>query len=231
VCADQNPYLGVGIYSVPEAARLTSVAPQRVRRWLKGYAYPWKGQRRAVPPVWQRQLPDVDGILALGFLDLMEVRFVDAFRDYGVSWHTIRAAAVRAREMFKRDHPFCAKSFKTDGRSIFADILDKTGEKSLIDLVKSQYAFRKILKPYLYTGLEFQEDQLMRWWPLGTRRRVVIDPRRGFGQPIVADEGVPTAILAKAVKVEQSLTVVADWYEVDPESVRDAIEFEEKLAA
>jgi len=88
-----------------------------------------------------------------------------------------------------------------------------------------------MLQPYLYIGLEFQADQLVRWWPLGMRRRVVIDPRRAFGQPIVAKEGVPTAILAGAVQLEQSVAEVADWYEVDPRSVRDAVEFEEKLAA
>ena len=39
--------------------------------------------RASYPPVWQRQLPDIDGTLGLGFLDLMEARFVDAFRKAG----------------------------------------------------------------------------------------------------------------------------------------------------
>ncbi|HUU85616.1 MAG TPA: DUF433 domain-containing protein [Phycisphaerae bacterium] len=228
---DLSPYLGVGIYGVAEAARLTDVRAQRIRRWLEGYTFSCAGKLHASPPVWRRQLPDVDGTLALGFLDLIEVRFVDAFRRHGVTWRTIRRAAERARVLFDNEHPFCTESFQTDGRSIFAEVIDETGETSLIDVVKSQYAFKRMLQPYLYIGLEFQADQLVRWWPLGMRRRVVIDPRRAFGQPIVAKEGVPTAILAGAVQLEQSVAEVADWYEVDPRSVRDAVEFEEKLAA
>jgi uncharacterized protein (DUF433 family) len=49
---------------------------------------------------------------------------------------------------------------------------------------------------------------------------------RSFGQPIVSREGVPTSILAQAFEIEQSVEVVADWYEVDPVSVQDAIAFE-----
>ena len=226
-----SPYLGVGIYSVAEAARLVGVRAQRVRRWLNGYTFSRAGEAHALPPVWRRQLPDVEETLALGFLDLMEVRFVDAFRRHGVGWRAIRRAAKRARDLFDNDHPFSTKSFKTDGRSIFADVIHETGDSSLIDIVKSQYTFKTILEPYLYVGLEFQTEGLVRWWPLGMRRRVVIDPQRAFGQPIVAKEGVPTAILAQSVRVEQSIKEVADWYEVDPRAVRDAVQFEESLAA
>lgn len=226
-----SPFLGVGIYSVADAARLTSIHAQRIRRWLKGYTFSYDGKVHTSPPVWERQLPDVDGTLALGFLDLMEVRFVDAFRRHGVSWPTIRRAAERARNLYRDTHPFCTESFKTDGHSIFAEVLDQIGETSLLDVVKSQYAFKRILEPYLYTGLEFGEDRLARWWPLGRRRQVVIDPQRAFGQPIVADRGVPTVILAAAVRIDQSVEDVALWYEVNPRAVRDAIEFEEKLAA
>jgi uncharacterized protein (DUF433 family) len=105
------------------------------------------------------------------------------------------------------------------------------GEHALLDIVRSQYAFARILSPYL-KGLEFGDDeQPLRWWPLGDRRSIVLDPDRSFGQPIVAGEGVPTAVLARAFKSEESVEAVARWYDVTPRSVRDAIEFEEKIAA
>jgi hypothetical protein len=31
--------IGRGVYSLPEAARLTKIPPQRIRRWMKGYAF------------------------------------------------------------------------------------------------------------------------------------------------------------------------------------------------
>ncbi|HYO13020.1 MAG TPA: DUF433 domain-containing protein [Thermoanaerobaculia bacterium] len=211
--------LGVGIYTVPEAARLTRVKPARIRRWLS------EDQART-------SLPVIEGSPALSFRDLIEVRFVDSFRSHGVGWKVIRLAAERAAELLQDPHPFSTKRFRTDGSRIFAEIMANTGEELLLDLVQSQYGFTQILSPYLYEGLEFSDsDGAIRWFPLAGSRRVVIDPTIAFGQPVVHPEAVPTGILAKAVQVEGSVGRVARWYMVDPQSVRDAVEYEERLAA
>jgi hypothetical protein len=39
VPAGNIAYLNNGIYTVPEAARLTGVSTGRIRRWLRGYRY------------------------------------------------------------------------------------------------------------------------------------------------------------------------------------------------
>jgi uncharacterized protein (DUF433 family) len=84
---------------------------------------------------------------------------------------------------------------------------------------------------YLYDALEYSEfDDLVRWWPLGKERRVLVDPRRSFGHPIV-QEGVPTAILARSYRAEGSAAAVARWFEVTEESVADALDFERSRAA
>lgn len=226
-----NSFIGVGIYTIPEASRLTKVSSQRIRRWMKGYTFSAGLNRKKSPPVWQSQLPEIDGKISLGFLDLTEVRFVNKFRDLGVSWKTLRLAAEQASQQFRTDHPFSTERFVTDGRSIFVDIKNKTGEDSLVDIVKNQLAFRKILAPYL-KGLEFDEnDNALRWWPMERSRQVVIDPMRSFGQPIVAKEGVPTTVLANAVKVEKSVQAVSSWYDVSVRAVKAAVEYEKRLAA
>jgi uncharacterized protein (DUF433 family) len=226
--------LGVGVYTVPEAARLTRVSAPRIRRWLTGYTFTSRAAQRSSAPVWERQIVSSSGELVLSFRDLLEVRFVDAFRRHGVTWRVIRLAAERAAEIIEDSHPFSTRRFKTDGRSIFADILQETGEESLLDLAKSQYQLKKIVEPFLFEGLEFAEisGAPVRWWPLGLDRRVVIDPERSFGQPIVTPESVPTSILAKAVKAEEgSIEAVARWYMVHPKAVKDAVELENRLAA
>jgi uncharacterized protein (DUF433 family) len=223
--------LGVGVYSVPEASRLTGVSAQRIRRWLTGYTFKAGKGLHAAPPLWQRRIVS-EGSLALSFRDLLEVRFVNAFRRHGVRWKTIRIAAERAAEILHDTHPFSTKKFKTDGRSIFADIVQATGEESLLDLVKSQYEFKQVVEPFLFEGLEFSElgIQPVRWWPLPHSRRVVIDPERSFGRPIISPESVPTEVLARAVRAEGSVEAVARWFLVDPKAVEDAVEFEKKLA-
>ena len=224
--------IGVGLYTVAEAARLTRVPARRIRRWIVGYSYRRAEEIHDVPAVWGTQIPQVDNTVGLGFLDLMEVRFVDAFRRYGVSWTVIRLAAERACELFERNHPFSLQRFKTDGRCIFAEIIEEAGETKLLDLFRHQYAFHRVVSPSLYAGLEFSNRaEAIRWYPMWPKRQVVVDPRRAFGRPIVAREGVPTAILAKMVEVEYSIERAAKWYDVRPQAVRAAVAFERVLAA
>lgn len=224
-------FLGIGLYTISEASSLTNVSHARIRRWLKGYAYKVKGGIHTSPRVWQGQLPALNHEIALGFLDLNEVRFVNAFLNHGVSWKAIRSAAQTATRLFDTSHPFSTKRFVTDGRHIFAPILQgESRESALLDLVDSQYAFRTFLAPYLET-VEYVGPEPARWWPLGRRRPVVIDPQRSFGQPILAKEGVPTRVLARAFKAEQSLSKVARWFNVPITGVKAAVEFEMKPAA
>jgi uncharacterized protein (DUF433 family) len=222
--------LGLGIYTVPEAARLTHVAPKRIKRWIEGYDFKRRGEARIAAPLWPREIESDE--LVLSFRDLLEVRFVDAFRRYGVSWKVIRIAAQHAAEIVQDSHPFSTKKFKTDGRSIFADIVHDTGKAGLLDLHKDQWELKAVVDPFLFEGVEFSKIGIepVRWWPLGTSRLVVIDPARSFGQPIVDPESIPTTILARAVKAEGSIDAVARWYLVPPKAVRDAVEFENQLS-
>ncbi len=160
-----------GIYTVPEASRLTRVASPRIRRWLKGYKF-FSGEREHVsPPVWRGQLQPVDGALALGFLDLMEIRVVDAFLRSGVSWKTLREAERRGSELFHSNHPFCTQRFATDGRGIFVDIGPESDEPIILEIINSQAVFDAITYPF-FKDLQFSQDRILeRSWPLGESPR------------------------------------------------------------
>lgn len=226
-----STYFNTGIYPVRDAARLTGVSAGRIRRWLRGYRYHWHKKAYASPPVWRGQWQPIDHSLAVGFLDLIEIRFVDAFLRAGVSWATLRQARERAEEMFKVAHPFCTNRFVTDGREIFVELHRETGEPSLVEIVERQAVFAQIIRPFL-KELEFANGTgLVRWWPLGDQRQVVLDPTRNFGRPIVDRHGVPTEVLANAARVTGSVAEVSRWYEVPEEEINDAVEFEQRLAA
>ena len=223
--------LGIGLYTVPEASLLTGISQGRLRRWLHGYTYCGGESQTISAPVWPRQLPQVDGMLSLGFLDLMEARFVDAFRAASVPWRVIRLCAERAREVTGRDHPVSSRRFRTDGCTIFAEVVDQAGEKQLLDLGKNQLAFARVIGPGLYAGIEFSVDDMpTRWWPMGANQEIVIDPARSFGQPIVSDGGVPTTVLADAVAAEGTIAKVASLFRLPQHSVRAALRFEKRLA-
>ena len=223
-------FLGIGIYSIRDASRISGVSAPRIRRWARGYRYRVGGETRRSPAVWDADLPPIDGVHSLSFLDLLEVRFINAFLEAGLGWKKVRIAADAAKVLLDTTHPFSTRSFKTDGRTIFADIVQETGKGVLLDLVRSQYAFNPVVSPSLYKGIEFSpNDAPVRWWPMGKRTQVVIDPLRAFGQPITSSEGVPTSVLMEAVEAEGSVDRVARWFDVRPSAVRAAIKFEETL--
>jgi uncharacterized protein (DUF433 family) len=223
--------LNTGIYTLAEAAKLTGVSSGRIRRWLRGYDYRRGKNLRHSDAVWRGQLGPIEQRMALGFLDLIEIRFVEAFLKEGVSWKTMRQAHTLARVELGTDHPFCTNRFVTDGQRILLRQANASGDQALIDIATNQREFLRLVEPFL-RQLEFSDGNcLSRWWPMGKERSVVVDPVRNFGQPTVAKSGVPTQVLARSLKANKSIETVARWFEVQAEEVRDAVEFEQKLAA
>lgn len=225
--------VGIGLYSFPEASKLTGIESSRLRRWLRGYSFHRKGVEttRASGPLWESPLLR-DELDALSFSDLLEVRFVDAFRQHGVSLHTIRVAAKHAKELFNTDYPFTCRRFQTDGRAVFTEAIRETGESEMIDLAKKQYVFDRVVRPSLYTGIEFGADELAkRWFPVHNSKAIVLDPQIAFGKPIVTDVGIRTDILFEAFQAEQDKQTVARLYEIPVGAVEQAIRFEQRQAA
>lgn len=215
-------YIGRGLYSISEASRLAGVPAKRIRRWNHGYAFrDQRGQTRRSRPVVLSEIEQPSSAVdTIFFADLIEIRFVNILRNLGVSWPTIRDAADAARAELG-EHPFASRRLSTDGTEIFI----RVGDTTLMNIVTKQLAWRRILEKFLH-DLDFDElDRASRWWPIGRKRRVVVDPARAFGTPIVV-ERVPTWVLASAVRAEGSVERAAWAYEVSKASVRDAVAFE-----
>jgi uncharacterized protein (DUF433 family) len=220
--------VGTGIYTVPDAARLSKVSSRRIRYWLQRAES--EDSKSDHPKLWIGQHRPIDDKIVLGFLDLQEVRFVDAFRNAGVSWRILRRAHEIAKSRYGTEHPFCTRQFATDGKQIIERIHNAT-DVEFEEVVFGQRVFPNVVTPFL-RDLKFSpDDQIAEWWPLGTERRVVLDPNRQFGQPIVFKSGVRTEVLYLAVKNGASEDEAAAWFEVERKDVQDAVEFEKRLAA
>lgn len=224
--------VGSGIYSVPEAGQLTGIPARDLRRWLFGYTVTTRERGRiAYPGVWTPRYAG-ENELALSFADLLEVRFVSAFRRYGVSLQTIRAASEVAREVLEKSYPFTSYRFRTDGKAVFAEIAKEVGEAEIMDLARKQYVFRQVIAPSLYSGIEYDNaGDARRWYPLGSNNRaIVLDPERRFGKPILANSGLETETVAHYVETEGSVARVAKLFELEAGDVQRAIRFERRIA-
>jgi uncharacterized protein (DUF433 family) len=234
--------LGRGVYSGTEALQLInfrrqnetahgSVSRQTMVRWLRGYEYQDRsGARHYSDPLWHPDYAD-DDVVEVSFRDLIELRFVRAFRDAGLGLQTIRACFTRAVEEVKDARPFSTQRFRTDGKTIFLEITHDVREGELIDLRRRQSAFHRLVAPSL-RDLEFDADTVARWFPLGiTRKSIVVDPAHAFGRPILADGSIPAEIIFDAVRIEGSPEKVAKLYDVPLLAVREAVAFQQQLAA
>lgn len=236
--------IGIGYYTVPEAARLLRISALNIRRWLAGYSYKTEdGETRQMPPLWVPQLPAYEQHIELGFRDLIELRFVAAFREAGLGILTIRHCLEFARSLVGDERPFSTRQFHTDGRTIFFEFVDQATDDavdggnasaredrgSIVDLKKRQYVFTSVIAQ-TFKDLDLDDHVVVRWRPFRGKDTIVIDPQRAFGQPIAANFGVPTSTLADAVRAEGSVRRVAFLFDVPNSIVRDAMNFEGELA-
>jgi uncharacterized protein (DUF433 family) len=234
--------LGRGVYSGTEALQLInfrrqnetsreSISRQTLVRWLRGYEHQDRsGALLRSEPLWHPDYAD-DDVVEVSFRDLIELRFVRAFRDAGLGLQTIRACFKRAVEEVKDARPFSTQRFRTDGKTIFLEITHDVQEGELIDLRRRQSVFHRLVAPSL-RDLEFDAEVVARWFPLGiTRKSIVVDPARAFGRPIISDGSVPVEIISEAVKLEGSPEKVAKLYDVPLPAVREAVAFQQQLAA
>jgi len=217
--------VGIGLYTAIEAQKLLGVPASKIRRWLTGH------ERKGVKydALWTPQVNLNDDRVYLGFRDLMEVRAANQFILAGVTPHAVRRAIKLAQEYVEAERPLSTTRFKTDGRTIFLEIAEGEEDEKLFDLFKRQYAFSKIMEASL-KDVEFDGITPSRWWIRSQKAGIVVDPEHSFGQPIEYETGIPTTVLAKAVKAEGSVAKAARAWMVDQKHVQRAVKFEKSLA-
>jgi uncharacterized protein (DUF433 family) len=227
--AATHKLIGIGLYTPSEVSRLTAISTDKIVRWFKGY----QSTKKHYDALWSPSLSSDDGKLYLSFRDMTEARVADAFISRGLSSPKVRRAIYLAQSQLGDIRPLSSAKFRTDGRTIFLQVANEEGDDDrdqLLDLFKSQFAFKKLIEPSL-RDVDFEADAPTRWWISGRNKHILVDPERAFGRPIDDESSVPTSVLANAYRVEGSLAKAADAFDVSISSVRRSVEFEQRLAA
>lgn len=218
------PLVGVGIYPLNEAARLIGAPRGTLRRWVRGASN--------FQPLWRSQWDGLSDEVEIGFRDLMEARIIYSLRKIGISLQHIRRALEIARLEFNEERPFSTAKFRTDGKKVFWEAARALGgeDPELMDITNRQMVFWRVVER-TFLDIDIEEGTAARWWPLKSRKIIVVDPGRSFGQPVLDEFGIPTRTLIDAVGTEGDIRRVARLFEVPAKYIRSALDFEEKLAA
>jgi uncharacterized protein (DUF433 family) len=221
--------LSSGIYSIPQAAKLLDVSRQTLRFWVSGR------RNMRSEPIIKSELEPIEHLIAITFVNLMEVRFINAFSKYGVSVRSIRHMAEEARRVLRHPHPFATETmFRTDGRKIFIETVEKTRDPKLYDLKGKNWGLYQILSDALKKDVIYGPSGVAKeWYPRkDTAPSILINPKVAFGQPALEESGVPAEAFYEAYRAEgEDFDSVARWFDVPLKQVKEAVSFYVELQA
>ncbi len=228
------------LYTVAEAARYLDVPDSSLARWTHGYRQRRAGRREVVGEPLLTALPRTGPRgPVIPFIGLAEGVVLTAMRRSGVPLQRIRPALARLEEQFGLAHALASKRLYTDGAEVLFDYAetgaDPVAARAARDLVvvrNDQRVFNEIVEAYL-RRLDFGADGYPRLihLPAYEVADVIVDPSRGFGQPIFARGGARLEDALALFRAGEPLDVVAEEYGIPREQLEDAVRIATRPAA
>jgi uncharacterized protein (DUF433 family) len=227
--------LGIGIYTPAEAAFYARVSRKLMSRWVFGVA--------GGKPVIERQLRD-SSEKVVTFLDFVQTLAVREVRNrWGVPLQRIRQGVDEARQRYGVEYPLACRhkifllgdrKAKGHGQIVIRRSDDDPSEEQYIQLTgpaKGNLLLGPIVELFLEdlrfdptTGLAFEYSPMSEG-----NARIVLNPRRRFGEPIVDPGGYTAETLWDATNIEGGIEAAAEAFAVTTEEVRLANRYFDSL--
>jgi uncharacterized protein (DUF433 family) len=166
---------------------------------------------------------------AVSFVDLVEVATIGKLRDKGFSLKRIRQINAYCRVALGVPWPLVTERFRFSGQDIFVHDYD-FGILVNVGREAGMRAWEEVLEPFL-EDVEYEEEIVRRWWPLGKNVGVIVYPDYGFGLPVIAGTTVRTEIIAERRRAGDSDEEITYDFGVTPHQIEDAIRWEMRDAA
>jgi uncharacterized protein (DUF433 family) len=215
-----------GLYTLAQAAMFARMPINTLGYWYYG--------TKATAPLRATDVPKEEGkfITFLEFVEAIAIRSLR--RERIVTLPKIREAIKAAQDKYQIKHPFAQQNHKTV--IVGKDIHILVGEEAMIGLTgrdRDQKSIRHFLEPYML-NLRFDENKIACEYfayKYGEGDKVIrMNPKVGFGEPLVGKTGYAAETLWRAAVAEGSIDKVCQYYEVDKESVVAACEYWESLS-
>ncbi|TDV53643.1 DUF433 domain-containing protein [Actinophytocola oryzae] len=197
------------------------LTPKDVARhlWIpESTVYHWLRDEADGVPLVHRVVPEKRGWPSVPFIAVVEAYVLRALRESGLTKAKIREAAAEVRRVLDTPYALATKKIATDGVDIFVhyahDDLARAGD--------GQRPFRDLIDDYLlYVDWDAKDGYAsslrLRQYP--DVAPVTIDPRFGWGAPVVASTKVPVDAIVDLWLAGESLEDVAYEYGLSREQV------------
>ena len=215
-----NQMIGLGIYTLQEAALYSSVSSRKLSRWLYGTS--------TLSPAIKSQLYEQR---LVSFLDLIQSKAIAKARSLGLSMQRIRQAIDIVKREYQIEFPLAHQYALVEFGSelhIQDHLTDKITQ--LTGGQKHQILMPKIVNQFIQ-NLEFNtQDLAEKYIPFENNGiKIILNPKVQFGQPIVGNTGYRADILHKAYLAENSFRAAADEFAVEIEDIKTAVLYMDSL--
>lgn len=238
--ADALDRFATALYTVPEAARYLDVPTSTLSSWAYGYRNRPPGRREVVGAPILTTLPRrAVRLPVIPFIGLAEGSVLTAIRRSGVPMQRIRPALEQLDAQFGVSHALASRRLYTDGAEVLFDYAEAAADPGLVRAARElvvvrngQWVFNEVVDAYLQR-LEFDEQGYVRLirLPAYEVAEIVVDPARGFGQPIFARGGARLEDALGLFRAGEPLDVVADEYGIPHDHLEDAVRIATRVAA
>lgn len=207
------------VYGMAQVDRLLGLHAGTARRWIDGYSM----RGKTYVPVVRRQSTGVE-VITWG--EFVETRLLAELRFAGVPLINLRPAVDRLRDEYG-DYPLAKAQPFAVGREVVRSVQDAVGLDASLQLVVVRNGQLMLSPParHFYESIDYSDSgDAQRVRPLNGETSVVIDPLRGFGEPVVRN--VRTEVIAELRRAGESVRSISDTYELSIDQVDAALRYE-----
>ncbi|MBN1692811.1 MAG: DUF433 domain-containing protein [Dehalococcoidales bacterium] len=218
----QNSWRTQKMYSFSEVAHLAHVSASTVRNWLLGYST----EKGRVEPLFQSH--DADEKVC-SFLELIEIVVAANFRKAEhKSFKLVRLAYDNARKIYKFDYPFARIELKAIGGHIVHIMREPGAILQAIDQPE-QYTLPDLVQQIISEQIEYEYELASKWYPVGKKTPIVVNPRISAGVPIIEGRGITVEAIYKRFKADQDISFIEKDFDLKHGIVEKVIRYREKV--
>ncbi|MGH3515998.1 MAG: DUF433 domain-containing protein [Haloechinothrix sp.] len=180
--------------------------------------YYWLREKANGVPLVHHVEPERRGWPSVPFVAVVEAYVLRFLRDLGLTKKSIREAAAEVRREFNTPYALATRRVCTDGVDIFVHYADD----DIARVKDGQRPIREVIDYYLKYITWDESDQFagrLRLRQYSDVAPVIIDPRFGWGAPVVESTKVPVDAVVNLWLAGESIEQVAYEYDMTPEQV------------
>lgn len=212
--------LGGGIFLPKDVSQILGLPYSKVRYWIFEF---W--DNRFGKGISTYSFGD-KGNKAIDFHTLIEFYIFYQLRSKGISAQKIQKVHTQLSKELNTRYPFAHTKISTNGKGVWYELVG-----NLIQVNgKQQFDLKGILEPFL-KKIEFGKDNVAeKYYPLNKSKHIVVDPKRQFGQPIIAGTNIRAEIIFSLYNGGESKKDIESLYNISQKEISDAILFYQKAA-